>query len=261
MLPHFSNPTALWALLSIPAIIAIHFLRYKAKKQITATLFLLQAMAPEDTGGRALDRLLVSRAFWLQIAAAILLTWVMLSPVFPREHAGQTVVFVLDESADMAPFRADAISAVERDMNRIAADGIPTTWILMGTRPTGLTFYNGDDEAAALDALRAWQPEKTAHPFDVALRTANALAGKSGIGRLITNRERRVPPGQAAIGVGRALDNMGFAGITQADRSLNRRKISIINRSSAPAAPTVTSRETASASFSSFSVRVVFTCP
>ncbi len=240
MLPHFSNPTALWVLLSIPAIIAIHFLRYKAKKQLTATLFLLQAMAPEDTGGRAWDRLLASRAFWLQITAALLLTWVMLSPVFPREHAGQTVVFVLDESADMAPFRSDAVAAIERDMNRIAADGIPTTWILMGTRPTGLTFYNGEDKAAALDALCAWQPGKNTHPFDAALRTANALAGKNGISRLISNRAQRVPPGQAAIGVGRPLNNLGFAGITGADRSLNRHKISVINRSSSPAAPTVT---------------------
>ena len=72
MIPHFTNTTAFWALLAIPLITAIHFLQHKTKTQATATLFLLEALAPEAHEGNAWDRLRISRSFWMQILASCL---------------------------------------------------------------------------------------------------------------------------------------------------------------------------------------------
>ena len=40
----------------------------------------------------------------MQILAVLLLTWVLAAPVWPGKGSGQTVVFILDDSANMAPF-------------------------------------------------------------------------------------------------------------------------------------------------------------
>lgn len=214
MIPHFTNTAALWALLAIPLIIAIHFLQHKTKTRLTATLFLLEALSPESHEGNAWDRLRTSRAFWMQILAVLLLTWVLAAPTWPGKDAARTVVFILDDSADMIPFRQEAARAVSEDMDTILQSGIPTTWVLTGSRTSGQPLYRGRDARQALRALDLWQPHEGTHDLSPALRTAAAIAGPTGITRLITSTAQRVPTGQSARGVGKPLGNIGFAGIT-----------------------------------------------
>lgn len=236
MIPHFSNTAGLWALLAIPLIIAIHFLQHRTKEQPTATLFLLESLSPEDREGNFRDRLRTALPFWMQILAALLIAWVLSGPAWPRRDAGQTAVFVLDGSADMAPFREEAVRAVSRDMEAIRKSGIPTVWTLMDSRPSSQPFYRGTDSRKALQALEAWQPHAATHDAAAALRTAAAIAGPGGITRLITSTPRRVPPGQSAQGVGRPLDNAGFAGITPVeDSGTVYWRIAVKNNSAAPA--------------------------
>ena len=214
MIPHFTNTTAFWALLAIPLITAIHFLQHKTKTQATATLFLLEALVPAAHEGNAWDRLRASRSFWMQILAVLLLTWVLAAPAWPGKDSGQTVVFILDDSANMTPFRQEAVNAVSEDMDAILRSGIPATWVLMGSRASGQPLYRGPSARQALHALDLWQPREGTHDLAPALRTATAVAGPTGITRLITSTARRVPAGQSARGVGKPLENVGFAGIT-----------------------------------------------
>lgn len=156
MIPHFTNTTAFWALLAIPLITAIHFLQHKTKTQATATLFLLEALVPEAHEGNAWDRLRASRSFWMQILAVLLLTWVLAAPAWPGKDSGQTVVFILDDSANMTPFRQEAVNAVSEDMDAILRSGIPATWVLMGSRASGQPLYRGPSARQALHALDLW---------------------------------------------------------------------------------------------------------
>ena len=235
MLPHFTNTTAFWALLAIPLITAIHFLQHKTKTQATATLFLLEALAPEAHEGNAWDRLRISRSFWMQILAVLLLTWVLAAPVWPGKGSGQTVVFILDDSANMAPFRQEAVNAVSEDMDTILRCGIPVTWVLMGSRASGQPLYRGPSVRQALRALDLWQPREGTHDLAPALRTATAVAGPTGITRLITSTARRVPAGQSARGVGKPLENAGFAGITPVEAAgPGHWRIAVKNNSPSP---------------------------
>lgn len=244
MFPHFANPAALWALLAVPAIVAVHFLHRRPRERVTATLFLLETLLPEDQGGRVWARLRTSRAFWLQLAAALLLAWVLAQPVWPREGSHATVVFVLDESADMQPFRQEATRAVENDMQACAQQGVPLTWILMGSRPAAQPFYQGNDAREALKRLETfWQPRAATHDFHPALRAASTLAGRSGLTRLVTCRPERVPPGQSARGVGKPLSNSGFAGVTPVpEDGENQWRIAVKNNAPAAASPSITTR-------------------
>lgn len=153
MLPHLTNTAGLWALLGIPLILAIHFLQHRTRVRLTATMFLLESLAPEAATGRNWDRLRSSRALWLQLLAVLLLAWVLAAPCWVRQDAEQTVVFIMDDSANMYPFREEAVQAVAEDMENIGKQGIPTTWVLMGSRPARLPFYRGNNRNAALQSL------------------------------------------------------------------------------------------------------------
>ncbi len=216
MFPHFANETALWALLGVPFLIAVHCLRRRRQERLCATLFLLESLAPENREGRVWRKLRSSRALWMQILAVLLLTWVLADPCRPRGESRQIVAFVLDETADMKPFRQETLRAVEDDMNRLRRRGIPVTWTLMGSRKTALPFYRGSDMRAALQSLDAWNPACAAHDPAAALRAASAMAGNEGIVRFVTCAPDRVPTGQCARGVGRPLDNAGFSGLSPA---------------------------------------------
>lgn len=212
MLPIFANPAGLWALLGVPAILAIHFLQQRARVARTSTWFLIEKLAPDSARGRTWDRLRSSRTLWLQLLAVVLAAWVLAEPRWVRAESAQTVVVVLDASASMDAFRSGGIAAAEREMT--LADGLAThtTWVVMTSDPRAPALYRGLEREAASAALTRWQPELGLHDLGPALRLAHGLAGASGRTLLVTDARAKVPAGQRAAGVGRPIENVGFAG-------------------------------------------------
>src|SRR3954470_10794669 len=180
MLPLFANPAGFWALLGVPAILAIHFLQQRARTARTSTWFLIEKLAPDSARGRTWDRLRTSRALWLQLLAVLVATWLLTEPRWVRPESAQTVVIVLDASASMEAFRAEALAAAEREMN--LSDGLAThtTWVVMTTDPRSPPLYRGPSKEAASAALANWQPELGQHDLAPVLRLAHGLAGASG---------------------------------------------------------------------------------
>jgi len=212
MMPLFANPAGLWALLGVPAILAIHFLQQRARVARTSTWFLIEKLAPDSVRGRTWDRLRTSRTLWLQLLAVLVATWLLAEPRWVRAESAQTVVVVLDSSAGMGAFRREALAAAEREMD--LADGLAarTTWVVMTTDPRAPALYRGFERAAASAALARWQPELGEHDLAPALRVAHSVAGTTGRTLLITDQRAKVPAGQRAVGVGRLIDNVGFVG-------------------------------------------------
>ena len=212
MIPIFANPAGLWALLGVPVILAIHFLQQRARVARTSTWFLIEKLAPDSARGRTWDRLRSSRTLWLQLLAVLVAAWLLAEPRWVRAESAQTVVLVLDASAAMDAFRPEAIVAAEREMNLTEGLATHTTWIVMTTDPRSPPLYRGLEHEAASVALTRWQPELGQHDLAPALRLAHGLAGASGRTLLVTDTRAKVPPGQRAAGVGRAIENVGFAG-------------------------------------------------
>lgn len=235
MFPTFANPLGFWALLAVPAILAIHFLQQRSRRVTTSTWFLIETFAPRSVGGRTWERLRSSRTLWLQLLAALLVTWLLIEPRWPRAESAQTVVVVLDSSASLSAFRPAAADAVAREF--AAAEGLAThtTWVMMTTDPRQPTLYRGPDRTAALAALGGWHPELGTHDLAPALRLAHSLAGESGRTLLITDSRAKVPAGQRVAGVGRPIDNVGFAGsnFLRDDSGLNWRAF-VQNRAATP---------------------------
>lgn len=211
MWPVHFHPAGYWALLAVPLILAIHFLQQKLRTVHTSTWFLLENLAPDSAHGRTWERLRSSRALWLQLLAALLLAWVLGEPRWVRPDSAQTIVFVLDSAASMQPFRAPALAAVERTMEEAKRGAARTQWLLLASDPRSPILYRGGDDTAARSALSRWQPVLGTHDTAPVLQTARALAGAGGTVWFVTNRRDTVPAGQPALGVGRPLDNIGFA--------------------------------------------------
>lgn len=205
------NPLALWGLLAVPAILAIHFFQQRSRRVVVSTRFLLEALAPESRGGRNWEKLRHSRALWLQLLAALLTVWVLLEPRWPREESTQTVVVVLDHAIAMQAGRDDAVTAVRGIFSRSEGRAARTTWVLMTSDPRQPPLYRGPARAEAEAAATRWQPVLGTHDYAPALRLAQTLAGGAGLVWFITDTRAKVPAGQAAIGVGRAFANVGFA--------------------------------------------------
>lgn len=211
-MPIFANPWGLLALMGVPVILAIHFLQQRARVARTSTWFLIEKLSPDSARGRTWDRLRSSRQLWLQLLAVLLASWVLAEPRWVRAESAQTVAIVLDASASMEAFRTPAIAAVEREMTLARGLAARTTWLVMTTNPRQPPLYRGEEELAALAALARWQPDLGQHDAAPALQLARGLVGAAGRSLLITDQRATVPSDQRAAGVGRPIDNVGFAG-------------------------------------------------
>ena len=92
----FANPLGFLALLGIPAILLIHLLQRQSQKFPISTLFMLDAIDRQSLKGQKLDRLRNSVPLWLQLLSVLVLTWLLIQPLWTRESQVQQIVIVID---------------------------------------------------------------------------------------------------------------------------------------------------------------------
>jgi len=215
MLPiFFANPAGWWALLGIPAVLLIHLLQRRAKTLPVSTLFLLDAIDRLSARGTRWDRLRHSLPLWLQLLAVVLLAWLLAEPRRPGERAFLPVVVVLDSSASMQAFRAEASEALARELERLTPRFGETVYTLLESHDLGARLYRGSSLAELRQALESWQPVSGTHTPENALRLGRSLAGSEGTLLLLTDRlpAAPLPYGAFLIAAGSPIDNVGFVG-------------------------------------------------
>ena len=210
----FANPAGFWALLALPVVLAIHFLQRESRRVLTSTLFLFDALGPVSAQGRRLERLRHSLPLWLQLAAVLLLTWLLVGPRWLRRDSDQRIVVVLDSSVSMRAFRAELGPALSTRLHALARAAAKTDWRLIETDPARPTLYAGNDLDALLAAVAGWTPRLGAHDFQPALNAALSLTHNAGIALFVTDRRAEVPEGVKLLAVGRPIDNCGWIGMT-----------------------------------------------
>jgi len=213
----FSNPAGLWALLGIPAILAIHFLQRKSRRVASSTLFLLEQLAPESASGRRFERLRNSATLWLQLLAVLLFAWLLAGPRWLRPDSAQAVAIVLDSSASMSAFAGEARQLLAEKSAELATAAAQTEWTVLETLPDRKTLYRGGSRSAMLAALDGWHPDGTGQDPESALRAALGLVRGKGTVVFVTDHAAAVPPGVAVLAVGSPIENVGFTGL-QASR-------------------------------------------
>jgi len=212
----FANPAAFWCLLGLPAVLAIHFLQRRSRREVVTTLFLLQQMRRESEIGNRFERLRSSIPLWLQLLMVLLFTWLLAGPRWLKKDAVQRIAIVLDASASMSTFRGDAESAVRHTLSTLLSPLARVELSLLSSDPGQPALYHGASQADLAAALPQWQPLLGVHDFTPSLRTARGLVGTQGSIVLISDHvlAEALPFEAALVSIGHEVANVGWAGVT-----------------------------------------------
>ncbi|MBB5035779.1 vWA domain-containing protein [Prosthecobacter dejongeii] len=215
-MPSFTYPLALWALLGIPVVLAIHFLQRRSRRVTVTTLFLLQQLQRESEKGNRIEKLRFSVPLWLQLLMVLLLTWMLAGPQWLRNDAVHRIALVLDSSASMQAFRPAAEKAVSETLATLVPAGARAELTLLSTDVTAPSLYYGNSASELVATLSQWQPRLGTHEFTPALRSARSLTGPQGAVLLITDHPLPTAPafGAKVLSIGQETANVGWAGVT-----------------------------------------------
>ncbi|TLD68706.1 hypothetical protein FEM03_21225 [Phragmitibacter flavus] len=207
-----ANSAGLWALLAVPVILWIHFLQERSRRVRVSTLFLLDRVAPESVGGARFEKLRNSLPLWLQILAALMLTWVLCEPRWMKEDSRQTVVVVLDSSVSMSAFKESTRRMLEEGLKDWAKGAVRTDWHVLETDGRKKTLYAGEDWRGVLSAFDEWRPMMGTHEVEEVLLVARGLVKEAGMVVLVTDHAMEVASDVAVVSAGEKMENVGFAG-------------------------------------------------
>jgi hypothetical protein len=210
----FANPLGFWALLGVPAVLAIHFLQRRARKLPVSTLFLLEKTQRESISGRRFERLVSSVPLWLQLLAVLLLTWLLIQPRIRKPNSTQRVAVVLDASASMGVFTESLQSTLAEELPSLRGAAAVLDLTLLDASEKAPTLYTGNSIPDALDTLADWKPRRGLSDPTPALQLARSLVGREGLVIYATDAPTEDLPFDAStLAVGEPTANVGITGV------------------------------------------------
>ena len=211
----FGNPLGFLGLLAVPAVLAIHFLQRRARREPVTTLFLLANLQRESEGGRTWERLRHSLPLWCQLLAVVCLTWILAEPRRLERNSVQRVALVLDGSISMQAAKSRVLRLLADDLQALTALTARTEFHVLDSRRDRARLHHGTDARDVLAAVASWQPDGGTHDPAPALRLARSLVGSEGLVWFVTDHVTDgLPAGATCQAMGEAMANAGIAGVT-----------------------------------------------
>lgn len=210
-----TNPWGLLALLGIPALILIYYLRRQARVVTVSTLFLLQRSERESRAGRRFETFSNSLPFWIQVLAVLLLTWILVQPRYGHHRVTRQIAIVVDSSASMQPLREVLAEKLQPHLDLLQGSADHSSFIVLDHDPRRPRLYQGDDPRALLRSFEGWNPSDGALDPTAALRIARSLVGPDGTVVYLTDHDGpALPLSSHRLALGTAKVNCGFTGVT-----------------------------------------------
>lgn len=211
----FANTAALWGLLGLPVVLAIHFLQSRNRREEISSLFLLNLLPEETQSGAVFTYLRNGLQLWMQLLAVLLFTLLLARPMWLHEESFQSVAVVLDTSASMQAFQEEVSAFLERTTDEIDQTAGETEWWLQVSDPTRPHLLQAGTREELLKALNDFQPLSGPHSARPALIRARQLVGEEGLVLYISDHPSlEVPAGAVSVSVGKSLVNSGFSGFS-----------------------------------------------
>jgi len=212
MVPFLTSPFALFALLAVPALVAIYLFQRRYRVRDVSSLVLWDAIRQPSIGGRTRERLQLPLTFWLEVLAVLLLAFAAAQPLLPKWSHSRPLVIVCDDSLSMqagnAREKAIAFAKSELAKRRFA----PVRIIVAGATPR----FERD--------FAQWTCTSPSSDLDAAIALAASAAGRNALVLILTDHapERAIDPGRIRWqAFGAPLPNLGFVAATRAgDRIL-----------------------------------------
>jgi hypothetical protein len=241
MIPLLTYPLALIAAVAVPALVAIYFFRTRFQRRPVSSLMLWQRARQPREGGARFRRLVMPLAFFVELAALLLLILAATDPRFAVDLSRKPLLVVLDDSASMLAGR-DAATPRSRALAELRAlcarpDTGNVRLIIAGRQPVILDPIR-PDSALLNNALKQW---KCAYPeacLEKALAAAQELSQKRG--RIVVLTDHAPPPEIVSerllwVACGRPLPNVGIVNAARSGgASKDRCLLEIANYSDQP---------------------------
>jgi len=212
MIFELANPAGLWALLSIPALVLIHFFQRRSKTIPVSVLFLIEQTQKESSKGNRLEKFIHSKLFWLQLLVLLVLALLLARPTISQQRPTSRVAIVVDTSASMSVFKNEVKEAIRK---AAAMDGAKLELTLLESEISNSRLYRGDSIDEALNALDNWKPSTGVTNPAHSLRVGRSIVGDTGKLVYITDHTvKSLPYNAAATAIGRTVENVGFTGVS-----------------------------------------------
>lgn len=208
------EPAALLALLSLPAIVALHLFRRSRERRVVSALFLWEEEAPIARAGRRREPLQRSPSLLFELLAAACLAFALAGPRGCDAEEPRHLVYVLDDTASMSARDDDNRSAAERVRAEIdgqlaaAPASTRVTLLASGEPPHVLSGpLASRDEARA--ALALFAPHTVHHSLAPAVALARA-GWRDGEIRVFSDRAHELEETLELRAVGVPRSNWAF---------------------------------------------------
>ncbi len=177
----FATPLGFLALLSVPAILALHLFRRKFRPHVVSALFLWSDESATPISGRKRERLPKSLSLACELLSAICLSLCLAGPRGCAGDGGEHLVVVVDGSASMGAGVMNGVSVVdsartliEQRIDRLAS-GSSVTLIQSGARAKVIAGPAAFP-VEARSALARFEPTALHHDLIPALELARQIA-------------------------------------------------------------------------------------
>jgi len=250
-MPVFTFPLAFIALLAAPALIAIYWLRSRARERRVSSLLLWLDERQLWEGGRRIHRLQTPLLFFLELLAILSLVTAAAGPMMRAGESGRPLVVVLDDSFSMlagASKEGDAGSARHRAIREIESElksnrYEPVRFVLAGESPQLLgEAANNTDQAIKL--LQSWRCGAPAAKLEEAIAFAFELSGSRARVLAVTDHAPQQELSDSRLqwwSFGSSQRNFAFVNATRTLRDdEDRALLEIANLSSSSGSTTLT---------------------
>ncbi|MDX2044543.1 MAG: BatA domain-containing protein [Acidobacteriota bacterium] len=226
-MPVFTFPIALFALLATPVLVAIYWLRNRAKERQVSSLLFWMDVRQRWEGGQTIHRLQMPLLFVLELLAIVLLAMAAAKPLMRAGDAAKPLVVVLDDSFSMQAggqaggedsSRNRAARAVESELrvNRYE----PARFVLAGETPQVLGETTGSGEQVSR-LLQNWKCGAATAKLNEAVAFAFELGGKRARVLVASDHAPAQEISDSRLqwwAFGSSLPNVGFINATRSAR-------------------------------------------
>jgi hypothetical protein len=222
-MPVFTFPIAFLALLAVPLLVAIYWLRNRAKERRVSSLLLWLDVKQRWDGGQHTHRLQTPLLFFLELLAILLLVMAAATPLMRAGQSARPLVIVLDDSFSMLAGGEDstrdrAVSAIENELRANRYE--PVRFVLAGetTQVLGESVSNAEQ---AHKLLQDWKCGAAAAKLEEAIAFAFELGGNRARVLAVTDRVPAQEVNNSRLqwwSFGAAMPNLAFVNATRTAR-------------------------------------------
>ncbi len=219
----FAFPLAFFGLLTVPALLAIYWLRSRSRRRVVSSLMLWMDQRQLKEGGLLIHRLQTPLLFFLELLSILLIVLAAAGPMVRAGEGARPLVVVLDDSFSMLAGGEDsprhqAEEAVRKEL-RSAGDSTVRI-VLAGETPQMLGEATGDRQQTGV-LLDQWKCFSPGANLEEAITFAFAVGGERSRTLVVTDHPPSAVTETARLewrAFGHPRSNIAFVNATRTAR-------------------------------------------